>query len=282
MKDRLTITLDREILEKIDATIDGINVRNRSHAIEHLLEAALNQNAPRKAVILAGGNTVKGPNGYVPKPMLLLNGKPIIEYTFEMLLRNGINEAIILAGEKGELITSYFGDGSRFGIKLTYMLEEKRKGTEGALALAKGLLSSEPFIVINGDNFYDFSIAELYKQHLATNALVTIALTTAENTKGFGVTRLEGSRILNFAEKSPSEKSKLVSTGLYLFDKGALDFISTSQEPVMLEKSLFPRLASMRKLYGFVISGDWVPLESSNIEGSIREMEKLIARRKIY
>ncbi|MGC9099218.1 MAG: sugar phosphate nucleotidyltransferase [Candidatus Micrarchaeia archaeon] len=282
MKDRLTITIDRKILEKIDATIDGINVRNRSHAIEHLLEAALNKNAPRKAVILAGGTIIKGPNGYVPKPMLLLNGKPIIEYTFEMLLRNGINEAIILAGEKGELITSYFGDGSRFGIKLTYMLEEKRKGTEGALALAKGLLGSEPFLVINGDNFYDFSVIELYKQHLATNALVTIALTTAENTKGFGVTRLEGSRILNFAEKSPSERSKLVSTGLYLFDKGALDFISTSQEPVMLEKSLFPKLASMRKLYGFVISGDWVPLESSSIEGSIHEMEKLIARRKVY
>ncbi|MGC9129411.1 MAG: sugar phosphate nucleotidyltransferase [Candidatus Micrarchaeia archaeon] len=275
-KERLTITLDRRILDEVDATIDGINVRNRSHAIEKLIEVALSQNVPQKAVILAGGNTIRQNGKTIPKAMANVAGKPIIEYTIQMLVRNGVNDFIILAGEKSEEITSYLGDGSRFGAKITYLIEEKRKGTEGALLLAKGLVGNWPFFVVNGDNFYDFRISEMYKQHIATKALVTIALTTAESTKGFGATKLEGSKILDFVEKPYYYQSKLVSTGFYLFSKEALDLISpNSSEPVMLEKSLFPRLASLGRLYGFVISGKWAPLASSEIESSIKEIERL-------
>ena len=275
-KERLTITLDKALLDEIDTTIDGINVRNRSHAIERLIEIALSQNAPRKAIILAGGEPVKFNDNYIPKPMINIGGKPILEYTIKMLIRNGVNDLTILAGEKGDEIISYFGDGSRFGAKITYLIEEKRRGTEGALLLAKGLVGSEPFFVVNGDNLYDFSIAEMYKQHISTKALVTIALTTAEKTRGYGVIRLEGSKILDFVEKPANEKSKLISTGFYLFSWGALDFIKQSNEPIMLEKSLFPMLASMGKLYGYVVAGNWVALSSDNISESIENVEKVI------
>jgi NDP-sugar pyrophosphorylase family protein len=274
-KERLTITLDRRILDEVDATIDGINVRNRSHAIEKLIEVALSQNVSQKAVILAGGNTIRQNGKIIPKPMVNVAGKPIIEYTIQMLVRNGVNDFIILAGEKGEEITSYLGDGSRFGAKITYLIEEKRKGTEGALLFAKGLIGNWPFFVVNGDNFYDFRVSEMYKQHIATKALVTIALTTAESTKGFGVTKLEGSKILGFVEKPYSENSKLISTGFYIFSKEALGLIDPSSEPSMLEKSLFPKLAKMGKLHGFVIYGKWSPLIDNELEQSIKEMEKL-------
>lgn len=277
-KVRLTITIDRRILEEVDSTIDGLNVRNRSHAIERLIEIALNQSAPRKALILAGGEPIKFEGKTILKPMLIVNGKPIIEYTIEMLLKNGVNDVTILAGEKSEEIISYLGDGGRYGIKITYLIEEKRRGTEGALLLTKGLAGEEPFFVLNGDNFYNFSITEMYKQHIATKALVTIALTTAENTKGFGVTRLEGAKILNFVEKPSFEKSKLISTGFYLFSKEALEFIKKVEEPVMLERSLFPKLANMGKLYGYVVSGSWAPLVSSDIQSSIKNMESLVKK----
>ncbi len=275
MKERLTITLERNIIEEVDKSIDGINIRNRSHAIERLLEAALNQNAPRKAVIFAGGELIRYGNSTMPKPMVKVNGKPIIEHVIDMLLNNGANDIIILAGEKGDEIISYLGDGSRFNVKITYILEEHRKGTEGALLMAKSLVGNEPFFVVNGDNFYDFSTKEMYKQHIATKALVTIALTTIESTRGFGVTKLEGSKILDFVEKPYSEKSKLISTGFYIFSKEALSLIEPSSEPSMLEKSLFPKLAKMGKLHGFVMYGKWAPLIANELEQSIKEMEKL-------
>ncbi|MGC8662715.1 MAG: sugar phosphate nucleotidyltransferase [Candidatus Micrarchaeia archaeon] len=277
VKERLTITLDRKILDEVDSTIDGINIRNRSHAIEYLLEESLGKNMPQKAVILAGGSLVKGPNGYVPKPMLMIDNKPLIEYLIRMLVKNEIKDILILAGDKGNMLTTYFGDGSKYGVRITYLIEEKRSGTEGALAFAKGLLNSESFFVINGDNYYDFNVKGLCQQHAATKALVTIALTTAENTKSFGVTKLEGSKILNFTENPNNETSKLVSSGFYLFSKEALDFVNSGSEPVMLEKSLFPLLASMGKLYGFVVSGNWVPLSSENIEMSIKSMEIVVS-----
>ena len=79
MKERLTITLDADLLKRLDATIDGTNVRNRSHAIERLLDGVLTSAPPKKAVILAGGGLVKNENGHeVPKPMLMINERPIL------------------------------------------------------------------------------------------------------------------------------------------------------------------------------------------------------------
>jgi len=277
-KERLTITIDKKVLDLVDGTIDGINVRNRSHAIERLLELSLLQNVSQKAIILSGGDTVLSGGKRIPKSMVTAGGMPLLEYTIKMLSRNGTNDIVILAGEKSEEISNYFGDGSSFGVRITYVVENKRRGTEGALLFARGFVGPGPFFVINGDNYYDFNIADVYKQHIATKALVTIALTTVERTVGFGVTRLDGSKILDFVEKPATEGSKLVSTGFYVFSKAALDLISKSDKPVMLEESLFPRLASMGKLYGYVVSGKWVPFDSSRPEATIKEVEALTGR----
>jgi NDP-sugar pyrophosphorylase family protein len=278
-KERLTITLDKKVLSAVDETIDGINVRNRSHAIERLIELALLQNTSQKAVILAGGDTILSKGKRTPKSMVMAGGLPLLEYTIRMLSKNNTNDIVILAGENSEEISNYFGDGSSFGVRITYVVENKRRGTEGALFFARGLVGHGPFFVLNGDNYYDFNIAEMYKQHIITKALVTIALTTVEKTTGFGVTRLDGSRILDFVEKPAIEGSKLVSTGFYVFSNAALDLISKSDKPVMLERSLFPRLASMGKLHGYVVSGKWIPFDLGRLEAAIKGVEALTSSR---
>lgn len=278
-KERLTITLDKKVLSAVDETIDGINVRNRSHAIERLIELALLQNTAQKAVILSGGDTILRKGKRIPKSMVMVGGLPLLEYTIRMLSRNNTNDIVILAGENSEEISNYFGDGSSFGVRITYAVENKRRGTEGALFFVRGLVGHEPFFVLNGDNYYDFNIAEMYKQHIITKALVTIALTTVEKTTGFGVTRLDGSRILDFVEKPATEGSKLVSTGFYVFSNAALDLISKSDKPVMLERSLFPRLASMGKLYSYVVSGKWIPFDLGRLEATIKDIEALTSSR---
>ena len=105
---------------------------------------------------------------------------------------------------------------------------------------------------------------------------MTIALTTAEKATGFGVTKLDGFKVVAFSEKPEETKNQLVSTGLYVFSSSVFDMLAQSEKPVMLEDSLFPKLAIIGKLYGYVVSEGWIPLDSSNILGSIKAMSKYL------
>ncbi len=277
MKERLTITLDGQLLKKLDATIDGVNIRNRSHAIERLLNIVLDQSTPKKAVILAGGPTVSTKNQPdMPKPMIMIKGKPILEYVIRELKRNEITDILVAIGKEGDKVTSYFGDGSLFGVKLNYIKEDSPKGTANALDLARGLVSNTPFFVINGDNIFRINLLEMYKQHISTKAHVTIALSPADITSGFGVTKLEGFKVTSFLEKPEHEKGKLVSAGIYIFDTYIFELIQKeSTGHIMLEKHIFPNLASTGNLYGYVFSTPWYPLETKNLGESIRKLEKI-------
>ncbi len=279
MKERLTITLDSKLLESLDATIDGVNVRNRSHAIERLLDMVLTQSMTKKAIVLAGGNTLsfKGQHD-VPKPMLMVKGRPILEYVIRELKRNEITEVLMAIGHGGEKIVSYFGDGSMFGVSINYIKEDTPKGTANALSLARGLVGSAPFFVINGDNIFKINLKEMYKQHVSTKALATISLATADVTLGFGVTRLDGFKVTRFLEKPANEKGKLVSAGIYLFNPAIFDIIEKEGAArSMLERNVFPKLSSSGNLYGYAFSTPWYPLDSKNIGESLAKLEKIAA-----
>jgi NDP-sugar pyrophosphorylase family protein len=277
MKERLTITLDNELLKKVDSTIDGVNIRNRSHAIERLLSAVLEQNSPKKAVILAGGNTIntKQQSG-VPKPMLMVKERPILEYVIKELKRNDITDILISIGKGGDKITRYFGDGTIFGVKINYIKEDSPKGTANATDLAKGLVGTSPFFVINGDNIFKINLQEMYRQHITTKAEVTIALYPTDITTGFGVTKLDGFKVTSFLEKPTDEKGKLISAGVYIFNQSIFNTIEREKSShITLEKNIFPKLASSGDLYGYAFSSPWYPLDSKNIQESLKLLEKV-------
>lgn len=280
MKERLTITLDSELLKKLDATIDGVNVRNRSHAIERLLDVVLAQTTPKKAVILAGGHALRTESGdEMPKPMVMVNDRPILEYVIKEIKRNGITEILIIIGAGGEKITRYFGDGSLLGVKINYIKEDAPRGTESALELAKGIVGNAPFFVLNGDNFFKINLNDMYDQHLKSKALATIALVTSSFPTNYGVTKLDGFRVTSFIEK-PHEKrtSALVSVGIYLLNNSVFNLIHADSKPTMLEKSLLPRLAESGNLYGYVFSTQWYPLDTKNLKESVKNLEKVANR----
>ena len=177
-RERLTITLKKSILAKVDGFIDGTKIRNRSHAIEYLITQSL---APKvnQAVILAGG---KGLNMRpftfeMPKGLFPVGGKPILEHIVEMLRRFEIYDIIFSIGHLGEKIREHFGDGKKFGVKITYVAEEKEAGTAGALVLAKKHLKSETFLVVHGDILIDINLYDLIAFHKEQETVGTIALT---------------------------------------------------------------------------------------------------------
>ena len=220
----------------------------KSHQEDHL----------RKALIMAGGfgTRMKELTQNTPKPMLLLKGKPILEYSIELCKRYGITDIAISIYHFGDKIKQHFGDGSRFGVNIVYVEEKEPLGTGGALRLFEEWLN-EPFMMCNADELKDINLDEMYKHHMISNATATIALTNVEDPSQYGVVDLEGNKIKRFVEKPKKEEapSNFINAGLYIIDPEAIKFIPDGY--TMVEKDLFPKLASMGRLNGFKFVGQW-------------------------
>ncbi|NOZ80290.1 MAG: NTP transferase domain-containing protein [DPANN group archaeon] len=258
MKERISLTLDKNLVKKVDDLIDGTTIKNRSHAIEILTNKGLGSRIPQKAVILCGGKgtrlrpfTLK-----TPKSLIKVQEKTLIEHLFDLLKKHGITNAILSVGYLKEKLKEFYKDGRDFGMNIDYVEEDEPLGTAGPLLLLKKELT-ETFIVTNGDELKDINIEEMYAFHRQSRALATIALTTVDDPSQYGVARLQGSRILEFVEKPEKDKapSKLINSGFYLLEPAVLDYIPEGFS--MLEKDVFPRLAKEGKLFGYPFSGQW-------------------------
>lgn len=269
---RLCITLKKELIEKIDETIDGLRIRTRSHAIEYLLSKALPPKIKR-AFILAGGKGVRmRPLTYeLPKMMLPISGRPILEHTFELLRNNEIREVLLLVGRLGDKIRAHFGDGSHFGVRITYLDEEKPSGTAIPLRKAKELLN-EPFLLIYGDVLADINLKEMIDFHEENKALATMAITSVDQPGDWGVVGLRGNKILSFSEKpKKAALSHLINAGIFVLDPKVIDYIPKKSFS-RLENDVFPRLAKEGKLFGYSFEGKWFDIGTpKTYERAIKE-----------
>ncbi|VVB73970.1 Bifunctional protein GlmU [uncultured archaeon] len=214
--------------------------------------------APNIAIILAGGSgTRMRPITYeIPKALMPIHGKTLTEHLINLFKKYGTRELILSVGHLKEKIKSYFGDGSKFGVDMTYTEESEPLGTAGPIRQMKDRLT-ETFIVSNGDELKDIDIQDMYLHHKESGALVTVALTTVQDPSHYGVARLEGDRIKEFVEKPRKEDapSNLINAGLYIMEPEVLAYIPKGAS--MLERDVFPRLAKEGKLFGYPFSGQW-------------------------
>jgi NDP-sugar pyrophosphorylase family protein len=277
MKERITLTLDRDILRRVDGRVDGSSVKNRSHAIELLVRKALKGSLPTTAVILAGGRLPHSKTEELPKSLALIGSKPILQYNLELCKRYGITDIILCLGPKADVIKERFGDGTQYGVRITYLEEDAPLGTAGPLRELKGRVN-EPFVVMNGDELKDINLLRLFQAHLDTSAKVTIALTTVEDPSAYGVALLDGTRIMRFVEKPSKEDapSKLINAGLYLMEPEVLDLIP--QGFATVEHDVFPKLAKEGVLHGYPFSGQWFDTGSAeHLERAKHEWKGFIA-----
>ena len=258
-KKKVSMTIDSEMLRKIGSMVDGVKVRNLSQAVESLLFKALIERMSPKAFVLAGGKGTRlRPITYeIPKPLVPLQNKPILEHVIDLLRTYDVRDIIISIGYLGEKIKEYFHDEKRLGVKITFVEEQEELGTGGPLRLAKNILK-ETFIMVNGDNLLNIDLYKMYQFHTETRATATIALTTVDDPSNYGVAVLEGNKIVKFVEKPRREDapSKLINTGLYILEPKVIDLVPPSG-PSFIEKDVFPRIAEKGELYGYLFSGQW-------------------------
>src|SRR3989338_7955141 len=231
MKERVTLTIDANILSEVDSKVDGHKIKNRSHAVELLLMHALgNADMPKTAIILAGGvGTRLQPITFeIPKPLVLVHDRTLLEHQFDLFKKHGIKNIVISIGYKGDKIKHAIGDGRRFGVNVSYVEETKALGTAGPLRLARPFIAGT-FVTENSDELKDIDLHDMYLFHKENKALVTIALTTVDNPSTYGVARMQGGKILEFVEKPKKDDapSNLINSGLYMMEPEVLDYIKS-------------------------------------------------------
>lgn len=256
MKERITVTLDTNLITQIDKRINNVDIKNRSQEIELLLAEALGTNIPGKAVLLVGGKgtRLRPLTDKVPKALLEVQGKAVTEHLFDLFKKYGIRDVILCVGHLKGKIKDYFGDGSNFGMNISYADEDEPLGTAGPLKVARHLLK-DSFIVSNGDELKNINIARMFRLHKRKNALATIALTTVDDPSSYGVARLDGSRIIEFVEKPSKPISNLINAGFYILEPEVIDMIPDGF--AMLERDVFPKIAKLGRLRGFPFAGQW-------------------------
>ncbi len=219
-----------------------------------------------KAVILAGGfgTRLRPLSCTRPKILFPILNKPLLQWTFERLAKNNVNEAIMAVNYQTEVAIKQHRI-PRHGVYVTYSRDPPRKplGTGGPLKKAeKRIGHEEPFLVLNGDIFADVNYSEILKLHEEKKATATIALHAVRDPSRYGVAELaEGNRIKRFIEKPPREKTStnLINAGTYVLSPEVFKRISENRH-VSLEREIFTKLAEEGKLYGYVYDDLWMDI----------------------
>jgi len=180
-------------------------------------------------VIMAGGlGTRLGElTKDIPKPMLKVGAKPMIEHIIDMFISHGFTKFMLSVNYKAEVIKEYFGDGSKFGIEIRYLEEKKRLGTGGALSLIDIELN-EPFFVTNGDVLSSLDYEKLLSYHQEQNATATMCIRKDSYQIPYGVIEVDEENNIKAMKEKPI-KEFFINTGIYVLDPEVLNYVPKDQ-----------------------------------------------------
>ena len=199
------------------------------------------------AILLVGGfgTRLMPLTKNTPKPMLTVAGIPVTEHQIAMAKAAGITEIVLATSYLSEIFTPYFGDGSKWGIKIKYAVEKEPLGTGGAIRNAAQLLTSnESIVILNGDVLSSHDLAEQIRQHEAHDADVTLHLTQVEDARAFGcVPTDDQGRVTAFLEKMENPITNQINAGCYVFNPRVLSTIPLDTV-VSVERETFPQLVA--------------------------------------
>lgn len=214
-----------------------------------------------QAVIMAGGKGTRlaSITKNIPKPMVPIAGKPLLEYQIENLMENGVDNIILVVGYLGEVIREHFGDGSTFGVNISYFTEEMPLGTAGALPKVRDCLENTFFLVF-GDLFININYDRLLGFHRDHKALITLFAHPNSHPYDSDIIVTNGeSRVDGWSYKKEmrtKEYKNLVNAGLYVMEKAAVDEVERVQKikgdnKVDLEKELIIPNISETPIYAY-------------------------------
>lgn len=233
----------------------------------------------RQAIILAGGGgtRLRPVTLEIPKPLVPVQGLPIVSWQVRWLARHGVEKITLIIAPKWRAHFTRWAEEvmKDSAVKIELHEETEQMGTMGAIVHHLSSNFTEPIIVTNGDELKGLDLSVLEETH---NALkqenaehrATVGLIRVFNPSDYGVAEMEGDRVIKFHEKPAHPPTNLISSGLYLVEPNAFADVDRAQPFLMFEKDLFPRLAEERRLGGATLEGPWYDC------GTLERWEKAI------
>ncbi len=210
-----------------------------------------------QSVILAGGlgTRLLPYTMFLPKPMLPLGEKPLLEHLIEWNVQHGLDDIVICISYLGRLIENYFGNGGEFGVSIQYARSKKPLATAGQLHTARDLLD-DTFVCMYGDSLYDFDLGSMINAHRHNSAFITMALHRHTSTIPYGVidTHADGS-VLSWREKP--KITNQINAGCYVMEPDIMKHIP-ADVPWGMDAVIKSTMNDGSKVYGHVFEGDFI------------------------
>lgn len=210
------------------------------------------------AVVLAGGKgrRLAPYTQIIPKPLMPIGDKPILEILLRQMKRAGIHEVTLTVGYLADLLRLFFQDGKRLGMKINYVQEKKPLGTSGPLSNVEGL--KDTFLVTNGDVLTTLDFAELIAYHREQGGIATIACHKRKVDINLGVVEIDNEQHVSGYREKPSI-DYLVSMGVYVFEPRILQYIP-KDEYLDFPDLVLKLVSAGEKVSGYVFKGYWEDL----------------------
>jgi mannose-1-phosphate guanylyltransferase len=227
------------------------------------------RNSATKALVLAAGvGTRLDPlTKSVPKPLVPVGNRPVMEHVLRLLKRHNINDVSANLHYMADMIPAYFENVKDLGQSLHFVKEETLSGDAGGMRACKAFLKDSTFVVLMGDIITDIDLSFVVNKHKRSGAVASIALKTVDDVQHFGVARLNNEhRIVEFQEKPKPEEaiSNLASTGIYVFEPEIFDYVPNNGT-YMFGNELFPKLLRMGvPINGIRVLGHWSDIGTIN------------------
>ena len=199
---------------------------------------------------------------HTPKPMLPVAGLPVTQHQLAMARNAGITTVVLATSYLSEVFIPYFGDGSKFGMKLLYAVEKEPLGTGGAIRNAADLLGRDESIVIfNGDVLSSHNLRGQIDFHDKNSVDVTLHLTQVDDARAYGCVPMDSNgRVTAFLEKMENPPTNTINAGCYVFSPSVIDEIAPNTV-VSIERETFPHLVSSgKKVFGYLDQSYWLDI----------------------
>jgi len=225
----------------------------------------------RRAMILAAGRgrRLAPLTDRIPKPLVPVAGRPMIEHLLEQLAAGGITEVVINLHHLGEQIERALGDGARHGLTIRYSWEREIRDTGGGIRHAQSLLAGEPFVVANGDSLLELPLDELTAHHERSGGLATMALRPDPDPTAWGAVEVDdGGRVRRIAGQPPvpddTRLEAYMFPGLHVFEPELFDWLEPDGA-FSITRVTYPKLlAAGRAVHGFVTPARWVTIDTAD------------------
>lgn len=212
-----------------------------------------------KAVILAGGlgTRLQPYTTFLPKPMLPLGEKPLLEHLIDWLRKNKVSEIVLCVSYLRKTIEDYFEDGSRFGVKIEYAIADKPLATAGQLKTAESLVD-DTFVCVYGDSVFNFDLKKMITQHKAKKSFITMSLHQYKTNLKYGVIETNKSGKVTAWNEKPEIKAN-INIGCYVMEPGIFSYIPQAK-PYGMDDVIKKALAKKKDVGSFIIKNGFIDI----------------------